>query len=329
MADMKRSWSKNSAANSIDSDASDPGPAYVEHTHVEEGETDLARAVRVQLEKKAEETRKEEEEEKEGHEGLLVKRPYSSTASHNIFRRSTSHRPRSQELELVHCRLKDLASLGLSRFKNLQKLCVRQNLITHIDGLDTLSQLKELDMYDNKISHVRNLGGMTVLEYLDLSFNKIKTIAHLDHLTTLTNLFFVSNKISRIDGLETLTLITNLELGANRIRVIEGLDTLVNLEQLWLGKNKITKLEANNNLLSSFEELEQQLADKRHLSTVYLEGNPMQRDNQPTYRTKVKLAVPQVKQIDATRLSMMSTLNMSFSTSVNALLGRRSTGIHW
>ncbi|RUS33637.1 hypothetical protein BC938DRAFT_470776 [Jimgerdemannia flammicorona] len=255
MTDMKRSWSKNSAANSIDSDASDPGPAYVEHTHVEEGETDLARAVRVQLEKKAEETKKEEEEEKEGHEGFLDEWPDDT-----------------DELELVHCRLKDLASLGLSRFKNLQKLCVRQNLITHIDGLDTLSQLKELDMYDNKISHVRNLGGMTALD----------------------------NKISRIDGLETLTLITNLELGANRIRVIEGLDTLVNLEQLWLGKNKITKLEANNNLLSSFEELEQQLADKRHLSTVYLEGNPMQRDNQPTYRTKVKLAVPQVKQIDAT-----------------------------
>ncbi|RUS33636.1 hypothetical protein BC938DRAFT_470776 [Jimgerdemannia flammicorona] len=104
MTDMKRSWSKNSAANSIDSDASDPGPAYVEHTHVEEGETDLARAVRVQLEKKAEETKKEEEEEKEGHEGFLDEWPDDT-----------------DELELVHCRLKDLASLGLSRFKNLQK----------------------------------------------------------------------------------------------------------------------------------------------------------------------------------------------------------------
>lgn len=50
----------------------------------------------------------------------------------------------------------------------------------------------------------------------------------------------------------------------------------------------------------TFTDLEVQLKDKSHLETVYLEGNPMQKDNRATYRNKIRLALPQIKQIDAT-----------------------------
>jgi hypothetical protein len=64
------------------------------------------------------------------------------------------------------------------------------------------------------------------------------------------------------------------------------------MEELW----------ASNNQLASFEEVEKQLADKKALNTVYFEGNPLQTKNAVLYRNKVRLALPQVQQIDASEL---------------------------
>jgi len=61
------------------------------------------------------------------------------------------------------------------------------------------------------------------------------------------------------------------------------------LEELW----------ASNCHLQSFEEIEQVLADKKNLTTVYFEGNPLQKKSPALYRNKVRLALKQVKQIDA------------------------------
>ena len=61
------------------------------------------------------------------------------------------------------------------------------------------------------------------------------------------------------------------------------------LEELW----------ASDNLLYSFEELEKELANKEGMQTVYLERNPLQKKAGPNYRNKVRLAIPQIKQIDA------------------------------
>ncbi|KAF7724320.1 hypothetical protein EC973_001166 [Apophysomyces ossiformis] len=299
----------------------------------------------------------------------------------------------TEEIDLVHMRISSIPNLGLERFKDVKRICFRQNLILDIKGLDALQQLTELDLYDNKISRIRGLENLQQLEYLDLSFNKIKHIKHLDQLVKLKDLFLVSNKITKIENLDALVNVTNLELGANRIRVIENLDSLVQLRQLWLGKNKITRLEnlsplqnlrllsiqsnrlrkleglenlpnleelylshnaiekleglenntklttldvannclthienlshltkleefwANNNKFGNecFEELTRELGKSERLETVYLEGNPLQTENRATYRNKVRLALPQVKQIDATMpLASMLETNKPF-----------------
>ncbi|CAG8439672.1 10901_t:CDS:10 [Ambispora gerdemannii] len=283
-----------------------------------------------------------------------------------------------EEIELTHLRITDIPSLFLDRFVNLKRLCLRQNLITKIEGLENLKSLKEIDFYDNKISYIENLDNQINLESLDLSFNKIKVIENVNHLIKLTNIYFVQNKIKTIQNLENLVNLTNLELGANSIRKIENLSSFVNLEQLWLGKNKIRELEnldnlknlkilsiqsnrltrlegleglvnleelylshngikkieglennkklrildisnnfftkienishlsnleefwASNNQLNDFQELESQLAHIEKLRTVYIEGNPLQTNNEATYRLKVKTLLPQVIQIDAT-----------------------------
>ncbi|EKG10900.1 hypothetical protein MPH_11902 [Macrophomina phaseolina MS6] len=289
------------------------------------------------------------------------------------------------QIDLIHCRISSIAALRLDRFKQLERLSLRQNQISAIEFPESLgATLQELDLYDNLIAHIKGLDQFTELINLDLSFNKIKHIKRLNHMKKLKDLYFVQNKISTIENLEGLTELRNLELGANRIRSIENLETLTGLEELWLGKNKITEikgldtlsnlkilsiqsnrltsisglenlknleelhishnaltstegLEHSTNLrviditgnpiehltnlsaltnleefwasyckLSDFAEVERELKDKEQLETVYFEGNPLQTKQPALYRNKVRLALPQVKQIDASKFSAVN-----------------------
>lgn len=56
-------------------------------------------------------------------------------------------------------------------------------------------------------------------------------------------------------------------------------------------------LQMNDNLVESWSDLDE-LKGAKHLETVYLERNPLQKD--PQYRRKIMLALPTVRQIDAT-----------------------------
>ncbi|KAF2634624.1 L domain-like protein [Massarina eburnea CBS 473.64] len=284
-----------------------------------------------------------------------------------------------EEIDLVHLRISSIPALRLERFKQLRRLCLRQNAIQDVEIPSSLAPtLVELDLYDNLISHVRGFDALTNLESLDLSFNKIKHVKRVNHLTKLKDLYFVQNKISTIENLEGLSNLRQIEFGANRIREIQNLEPLAGLEELWLGKNKITELkglstltnlkilsiqsnrlthisnleslssleelyvshnaitaisnlDANTNLrvidvsanplehlsglshlaklqefwassckLDSFDEVENELGGLQELETVYLEGNPLQKRQMALYRNKVRLALPRVKQIDAT-----------------------------
>ena len=119
----------------------------------------------------------------------------------------------------------------------MQVLVLRQNRITAIAGLETLTLLEDLDLYDNLIDEIRGLDQLTALvcvagcqpaealgwprrlmasslrvsvcvadralpsdRRLDLSFNRIRTIEHLETLTNLKELYLISNKISVIGG---------------------------------------------------------------------------------------------------------------------------------
>jgi protein phosphatase 1 regulatory subunit 7 len=71
---------------------------------------------------------------------------------------------------------------------------------------------------------------------------------------------------------------------------LTGLETLSQLEEFWASWCQI----------GDFREVEEQLGDKEHLETVYFEGNPLEKRQPALYRNKVRLALPRVKQIDAT-----------------------------
>jgi protein phosphatase 1 regulatory subunit 7 len=66
---------------------------------------------------------------------------------------------------------------------------------------------------------------------------------------------------------------------------------LKQLEELWASYNQI----------GDFGEVEKELKDKEKLNTVYFEGNPLQLKNPTLYRNKVRLTLPQIMQIDASK----------------------------
>lgn len=125
--------------------------------------------------------------------------------------------PEEEDIDLINLRLKQMSFLSI--FKNLTRVCLRQNLIAEIMGLEELIMLQEIDLYDNRIEIITGVSNLKNLVKLDLSFNKIRKIEGLEGLVNLKDLFLVSNKIGKIENLESLTSLTMLELGANRIRV--------------------------------------------------------------------------------------------------------------
>ena len=82
-----------------------------------------------------------------------------------------------------------------------------------------------------------------------------------------------------------------IDISNNQIQQLSGLKQLSKLEEFW----------ASSNLLGSFEDIEEQLKDKEELDTVYFEMNPLQTNQPVLYRNKVRLALPQIKQIDASK----------------------------
>ena len=128
---------------------------------------------------------------------------------------------------------------GLDTLVNLQKLGLRGNKISKIEGLDTLVNLQELDLWGNNISKIEGLDALVNLRELWLRGNKISKIEGLDALVNLQKLDLYNNKISKIEGLDALVNLRKLELGRNIISKIEGLDALVNLRELGLNGNKI------------------------------------------------------------------------------------------
>lgn len=239
--------------------------------------------------------------------------------------------PQLEELELYDNLVKHLS--GLEAYTQLRTLDLSYNKLKHIKNLSTLTKLTHLYFVQNRISKIENLDNLTGLTYLELGANKIKEIEGLDTLTNLTSLWLGQNRIASLQNLSHLTQLRTLSIQANRLTSLSGIETLPQLTELYISDNQIpslsplthnTRLEildfqtnpikslegleglkelenvwASNCQIEDFREIERALKDKEKLEEVYFEGNPVQRINPVLYRNKVRLALPQVKKIDA------------------------------
>ncbi|ORZ02430.1 hypothetical protein BCR43DRAFT_481537 [Syncephalastrum racemosum] len=241
------------------------------------------------------------------------------------------------ELDLYDNKISHIRNL--SKLTNLKMLDLSFNKIKHIKHIEALVNLVDLYFVSNRISHIENLDALVNLENLELGANKIRVIENLEKLVKLRQLWLGKNKITKFENLDALQNLKIISIQSNRLTSLKGLEQLVNLEELYTSHNAITKIEglennvnlrtldvahnqlrhienishltkleefwANNNLFENetFDEVERELGGIKTLETVYLEGNPFEKNNRATYRNKIKLALPQAKQIDAMYVS--------------------------
>ncbi len=180
-----------------------------------------------------------------------------------------------------------------------------------IENLETLTSIEELWLGKNKITEIKvgriepalyfihtgyadmrqNLSTMTSLKLLSIQSNRLTSISGLSALTNLEELYISHNALTQISGLDTNTELRVLDISNNAISHLENLSHLSHLEELW----------ASNCQIGDFAEVERELKGKGELTTVYFEGNPLQTKGPAVYRNKIRLALPQLKQIDASK----------------------------
>ncbi|KAG9011095.1 hypothetical protein FRB94_009238 [Tulasnella sp. JGI-2019a] len=240
-----------------------------------------------------------------------------------------------EELDLYDNKIKNLGD-ALKDHAHLRSLDLSFNLLRHVpEVISTLSAIHTLYFVQNKFTKITNLHNIgATLRSLELGGNRIRVIENLDALVNLEELWLGKNKISKLENLDALSKLQILSVQSNRLVKIEGLDKLVNLRELYLSHNGIERLEGldsnltletidagnnripalenlshlksleelwmNDNNIPNLHDLDSQLASTSTLKTIYLEGNPCQRNDMGGYRRKIILALPQVVQIDAT-----------------------------
>lgn len=226
---------------------------------------------------------------------------------------------------------------GLDELTKLSILDLSFNKIKHIKNISHMHDLKTLFLVANKISKIEGLEGLDKLTSLELGSNRIRELKNLDTLVNLEELWVAKNKIVEISGLDKLSNLRLLSIQSNRISDLTALQTVPSLEELYISHNALTSLEGlqrnlklrvldiSNNQISSlaglgplealeelwasynhigdFADVERELKDKKDLTTVYFEGNPLQLRSPALYRNKVRLALPQVSQIDASKFT--------------------------
>ena len=190
-----------------------------------------------------------------------------------------------------------------------------QNKITTIENLDGLTKLRNLELAANRIREIQNLESLTGLEELWLGKNKITSIKCLDTLQNLKILSIQSNRIRKITGLDNLPNLEELYISHNALTSLKGLEKVFGLRVLDISNNQVASVEglkhledleelwASYNEIGDFGEVEDELRHMVKLNTVYFEGNPLQLKAPALYRNKVRLMLPQVVQIDASKSS--------------------------
>lgn len=153
------------------------------------------------------------------------------------------------------------------------------------------------------------------MRLLSIQSNRIVKLEGLDKLTKLEELYISHNGVKELGGLEH-NVRAPMASRADTIRSICACSTSATTPSRASPTSRISAsspssgcvrdlpapltVQASNNQLAEFADIESQLAGLSQLETVYLEGNPLQRDLAAAYRRRVMLALPQVKQIDAT-----------------------------
>ena len=144
---------------------------------------------------------------------------------------------------------------------------------------------------------MKNFSNLKNLKILSIQSNRLESLDGVAPLENLEELYVSHNLLKKMEGLDYNLRLRIIDVSNNQIAHLDNISHLKYIEEFW----------ASSNQISSFEEIERELGDKDKLNTVYFEGNPLQANNRVTYRNKIRLSLPQIKQIDASKYNLAST----------------------
>ncbi|KAM0754432.1 protein phosphatase 1 regulatory subunit 7 [Meredithblackwellia eburnea MCA 4105] len=177
----------------------------------------------------------------------------------------------AEDLELTHLRIKTLRGLGLERFKKVERISLRQNLLSSLSYTakpPPTSEPKEMTGTESKADGEGGVSKDEVDEDEgdDVDAKKKEDEYEWDHhhdhakgelvwplrgLENLEELDLYDNRIKSVKGLEGLVGIKSLDLSFNLLRSIREFDdpspespyAFPQLDHLYLIQNKLSKIE--------------------------------------------------------------------------------------
>lgn len=167
-------------------------------------------------------------------QNAIIKLPYhndSERKEETNEREWDSQHGSSAEILMIN-HLKIIKIQNLNYMANLRRLCLIDNLIEKIEGLEAWKLLEELSLEKNKITKIEKVNHLQYLKKLDLGSNKIKKIENLEGLDNLTQLSLEDNEIDRLSCLDTLYNLMELYIGNNWFTNLKQVVVLKKLPKL-------------------------------------------------------------------------------------------------
>ncbi|KAK4255268.1 hypothetical protein QN277_008286 [Acacia crassicarpa] len=252
--------------------------------------------------------------------------------SEQVLKENNTRDPGSiSTLHLNHKALSDVSILA--DFKNLEKLELKLNNLTSLEGLRPCVNLKWLSVVENKLESLEGIQGLTKLTVLNAGKNKLKSmdqvrslvslravilndneivsICKLDQIKDLNTLVLSKNPIRKLgDALAKVKSITKLSLSHCQLETIESsLKSCVELKELRLAHNEIKSLpdelahnsrllnlDLGNNVILRYSDLKvlKSLVNLRNLNLL---GNPVATTDK--IARKIRKALPKLQIFNA------------------------------
>jgi len=127
-------------------------------------------------------------------------------------------------------------------FSSLENLVLASNSIKDLNPLKYYPHLKTLDLRNNPMTSIVDLASLTELLTLNLdntgilNFDTLKTLSHLKELT------ISSNNLSDLSDLSVLKSLTTLDISHNTLTHADRLSKCVNLHKLIMNNNQLIDL---------------------------------------------------------------------------------------
>ncbi|CAL5200609.1 unnamed protein product [Lathyrus oleraceus] len=216
------------------------------------------------------------------------------------------------KLEKLDLKFNNLTSLeGLRGCVNLKWLSVVENKLESLEGIQGLTKLTVLNAGKNKLKSMDQIGSLTTIRALILNDNEINSICKLDQMKELNTLVLSKNPIRKIgDALKKVNSITKLSLSHCQLQGIDiSLKSCVELTELRLAHNdikslpeelvhnsKLRNIDLGNNVIARWSELKV-LKSLTNLRNLNLQGNPVASIEKVT--RKIKNALPKLQVFNA------------------------------